>query len=55
MSRYTEFVNEGFHNVFHRRPPNGNAASLSLGRTLRRHPMNAEVDLPIQMTSYSFP
>ena len=58
MSRYTDSVNEGFHNVFHRHPPNGNAPSLSplsdtLGRILRCHVMSPEVDLPIRVNSYS--
>ena len=58
MSRDTEAVNEGFHSVFRRRPPNGNAAPLFplsdiLRRMLRPHPMGAEVDLPIRTNSYS--
>lgn len=57
-SRYTDSANEGFHNVFHRHPPNGNAPSLSplsdtLGRTLRCHAMSPEVDLQIRVNSYS--
>ena len=54
VSRYTEAVNEGFHNVFHRRSPNGNAALLSFPeRTQYCHSMSVEVVLPNQTNSYS--